>query len=336
MKNRLHPNSRLLSIILMICGIYIGLNSCAGTEKTVIPAQELKPIRLLKPQMDGGRPLMQVLKDRKSSRSFSTKKLPNQVLSNMLWAAFGINRAESGKRTAPSALDWQETDIYMATEDGLYIYDAKAHMLDPVLAGDIRAETSYFIQPFVKDAPVNLIYVADYSKTGLWGRLMSAEQRDMFSAAATGFISQNVYLFCASEGLATVVRGLVDRSALRKVMNLRPEQKITLAQSVGYPEEKAASKPVIDFSSIPDGTFYGDVALENLTYKVGVTVKEHRITNIEILKIGNTEYEEEAKGVIIRVLRAQSTDVDTVSGGTISSKALLKAIENALLNSISQ
>jgi nitroreductase len=160
----------------------------------------------------------------------------------MLWAAFGINRAESGKRTAPSALDWQETDIYVATEEGLYIYDAKAHMLNPVLAGDIRAETGHFIQPFVKDAPVNLIYVADYSKTGLLGRLMSAEERDMFSAAATGFISQNVYLFCASEGLATVVRGLVDRSGLRKVMNLRPEQKITLAQSVGYPEEKAARK----------------------------------------------------------------------------------------------
>lgn len=336
MKKRLHPNNRLLSNMLMICAISISLNSCAGTNKTVASAHQLKPIRLLRPQTDGGRPLMQALKDRKSSRSFSTKKLSNQVLSNMLWAAFGINRAGSGKRTAPSALNWQETDIYVATEDGLYIYDAKAHMLNPVLAGDVRAETGYFIQPFVKDAPVNLVYVADYSKTGLLGRLMSAEQRDMFSAAATGFISQNVYLFCASEGLATVVRGLVNRSALRKVMNLRPEQKITLAQSVGYPGEDAASKTVINLSSIPDGTFLGDVTLENLTYRVEVTVKDHLITDVEILKIGNSEYEAEARAVIARVLEAQSTDIDTVSGGTISSEALLKAIENALLNSSSQ
>jgi nitroreductase len=115
--------------------------------------------------------------------------------------------------------------------DGLYIYDAKGNKLDPVLAGDVRGMTG--MQPFVKDAPVNLIYVADLAKAGK----VSVEYRDLFTAAGTGFIAENVYLFCASEGLAVVVRGMVDREALAKVMKLRPDQKITLAQTVGYPKK---------------------------------------------------------------------------------------------------
>jgi SagB-type dehydrogenase family enzyme len=194
-------------------------------------AQELKPLELPKPQLDIGRPLMQVLKDRSSSRAFSSERLPLQALSNLLWAAFGVNRPDSGKRTAPSAVNWQEIDIYVATADGLYVYDAKAHRLNPVLAEDIRAATG--LQPFVKEAPVNLVYVADLAKTGN----ASAADRELYTAADTGFIAQNVYLFCASEGLATVVRGSVDRAALAKVMKLRPDQKIMLAQTVGYPKK---------------------------------------------------------------------------------------------------
>ena len=194
-------------------------------------AQELKPIELPKPQTDGGRPLMQVLKERSTSRDFSSEKLPLPVLSNLLWAAFGVNRPESGKRTAPSALNWQEIDIYVATADGLYVYDAKAHRLNPVLAEDVRAATG--TQPYVKDAPVNLVYVADLAKTGK----ASAPDQDFYTAADTGFIAQNVYLYCASEGLATVIRGGVDRPARAKVMKLRPDQKITLSQTVGYPKK---------------------------------------------------------------------------------------------------
>ena len=194
-------------------------------------AEELKPIQLLKPQVDKGRPLMQVLKDRSSSRSFSKENLPLQVMSNLLWAAFGVNRPETGKRTAPSAVNWQEIDIYVATSDGLYVYDAKAHMLKPILSKDIRAMTGR--QDFVKDAPVNLIYVADYSRVGT----STKEDNDLYSAADTGFIGQNVYLYCASEGLVTVVRGSIDRQALAQVMKLRPDQKIILAQSVGYPKK---------------------------------------------------------------------------------------------------
>lgn len=194
-------------------------------------AQDLKPVELPKPDMEGGKPLMQVLKARQSGREFSTEKLPPQVLSNLLWAAWGINRPDSGRRTAPSASNRQEIEIYVATAEGLYLYDAKAHRLQPVVAKDLRAATGR--QAFVGEAPVNLVYVADYSKMGKG----SDEEKAFLSGANTGFIGQNVYLYCASEGLVTVVRAMADRPVLAKAMNLRPEQRITLVQTVGYPKK---------------------------------------------------------------------------------------------------
>ncbi len=198
----------------------------------LVPATEaLKPVTLMKPQTDGGKPLMQVLKNRSSSRSFGSAKLAPQVLSNLLWAAFGVNRSDSGERTAPSAKNLQEIEIYVAMEDGLYLYNARTHALVPVLPEDIRALTG--LQSFVKDAPMNLVYVADLARlSGL-----SEEDKVLYSAADTGFISENVYLFCASEGLATVVRGSIDRKVLAVAMKLRPDQKIILAQTVGYPKK---------------------------------------------------------------------------------------------------
>jgi nitroreductase len=215
MKTFRSSRKHLLWLILCLCPI-VGL------------AQDLKDIQLPSPQTDGGRPLMQVLKDRKSTRDFRPDKLSPQTLSNMLWAGFGINRPD-GRRTAPSASNKQEIDIYVATADGLYIYDARGNRLNPVLRDDVRAKTG--TQPFVKDAPVNLVYVADQAKTGA-----DSAERDMDVAADTGFIAQNVYLFCASEGLATVVRGSIDRQALASAMHLRPDQRIILAQTVGYPQ----------------------------------------------------------------------------------------------------
>jgi len=194
-------------------------------------AEEIKLVLLPNPQLDGGRPLMQVLKDRSSSRSFSSEKLSSQVLSNLLWAAFGINRPDTGNRTAPSAMNRQEINIYVATADGLYLYEVKSHALKLILSDDIRALTGR--QDFVKEAPVNLIYVADFSKMGT----ASKEDKELYSAADTGFISQNVYLYCASERLATVVRGSIDKQALAKAIKLRPDQKVILAQSVGYPKK---------------------------------------------------------------------------------------------------
>ena len=193
-------------------------------------AQALEPIDLPKPQTTGGKPLMEALSQRSSAREFSTRKLSPQVLSNLLWAAFGINRPD-GRRTAPSANNRQEIDIYVTLPDGAYMYDAKAHRLTPDVAGDIRAKAGR--QAFVADAPLNLVYVADYAKTG------SASEQDkaFYAAAGTGFIGENVYLYCASEGLVTVVRAMVDRPALAQALKLRPEQHITLSQTVGYPKQ---------------------------------------------------------------------------------------------------
>ncbi len=196
-----------------------------------LPAEELKPVKLPSPRLDSGKTLMNALKERQSSRSFSAIRLPVNVMSDMLWAACGVNRPGSGKRTSPSAKNWQEIDVYVATQDGLYLYDAKGHSLKPIVPQDIRPLTG--MQPFVREAPVTLVYVADFSKMGGAG----AEEQALYSAADTGFISQNVYLFCASEGLATVVRGSIDRGALAKAMKLSNSRKIILAQTVGYPKE---------------------------------------------------------------------------------------------------
>lgn len=185
------------------------------------------PIQLPSPQTEGGKPLMQALKERKTVRTFSDEKLSLQTLSNLLWAAFGINRPD-GRRTAPSAKNWQEIDLFVATSEGLFRWDAGKNLLDPIVSKDVRAMTG--TQAYVQGAAVNLLYVADYSRVDGGGM-----DKDVLVGADTGFISQNVYLFCASEGLATVVRAGINRDALAREMQLKPEQKIILAQSVGYP-----------------------------------------------------------------------------------------------------
>jgi SagB-type dehydrogenase family enzyme len=187
-------------------------------------------MKLPPPQMTGGMPLMQALHARHSTREFAGKPLAPQLLSNLLWAAAGVNRPDSGKRTAPSARDWREIDIYVATAEGTYIYQPDAHTLRLVVARDVRALTGK--QDFVATAPLNLVYVADEQ------RMPEANAEDMqrYAAADTGFIAENVYLFCASVGLNVVVRGLVDRPALAAVLGLAPHQQIVLAQTVGYPK----------------------------------------------------------------------------------------------------
>jgi nitroreductase len=195
----------------------------------VAVAQDLSPVVLPKPQTDGGKPLMQALRDRASQREFAPDALSPQVLSNLLWAAWGVSRPESGKRTAPSAMNRQEMDVYVATAGGLYRYEAKEHRLQPVTKEDVRALTG--TQTYVGTAPVNLVFVARAGGG-------SAEDQATFGGAHAGFISENVYLYCASEGLATVVRASINREALAKAMQLGPGQKIVLAQTVGYPKKK--------------------------------------------------------------------------------------------------
>lgn len=189
-------------------------------------------MKLPQPQFDSGMPLMQALHARKSIREFSPQKLSTQVLSNLLWAAFGVNRSETAGRTAPSAHNWQDIDIYVATAEGLYLFDVKNQALERVQAKDIRALTG--TQDFVVDAPVNLIYVSDFTRMAAD---TSQEDRKITAAINTGFIGENVYLYCASAGLATVVRGSVDKEVLAKAMKLKSTQWIVAAQSVGFPKK---------------------------------------------------------------------------------------------------
>jgi nitroreductase len=192
-------------------------------------AQSLAPISLPGPVIDGGKPLMSALKARSSAREFSPDPIPSQTLANLLWAAWGISSPD-GHRTAPSASNKQEIEIYVTLPGGAYVWDAKANVLNAVAPGDHRAETG--TQPFPATAPLNLVYVADMTKVG---RPASDPQQMVNIGADAGFISQNVYLFCASEGLVTVVRASIPKEALAKALNLRDTQVIVLAQTVGFP-----------------------------------------------------------------------------------------------------
>lgn len=211
-------------IVIAACLIF-----CASFLVTAF-GQEMKPIQLTEPKLDAGKSLVQALKDRKTSREYSSGNLSQQTLSNLLWAAWGINRADTGKRTAPSSFNKQEIDVYVTTADGAYLYDPKKNALIPVAPGDLRMLTS--TQSYMKEAAINLVYVADLA------RMNEAEESMKMSLAAadTGFIAQNVYLYCASEGLATVFRAGMDRAKLGEALKLRPEQKITFAQTVGLPK----------------------------------------------------------------------------------------------------
>jgi hypothetical protein len=192
-------------------------------------AQELSPVSLPPPQTEGGKPLMQALKLRATARAFAPDPLPPQTLANLLWAAWGINRPQEGKRTAPSTRNWQEIEVVVVNATGAYEYDASGNTLRPLVAGDLRALAG--TQEFVKDAPVTLVLVADTS------RMQGGADTQALAYADAAFVSQNVYLFCASEGLATGVRASLDRPALAKALKLRDTQLLVFAQSVGFPKK---------------------------------------------------------------------------------------------------
>jgi len=168
---------------------------------------------------------------RHSSREFADRPLAPQVLSNLLWAAWGINRPATGLRTAPSSGSKMDIDLYLAMANGVWIYDPKAHQLIPHMADDVRAETTTG-QAYVKTAPLNIIFVSDAARLGN----MSATDRLLTGVADSAVIGQNVYLFCASEGLAVVIRASVPSVSLANRLGLKPTQSIYLAQTVGYPQ----------------------------------------------------------------------------------------------------
>ena len=185
------------------------------------------------PVKSGGKPLMDALNERQSLREYTSDNLSLQQLSNLLWAGWGINRQADMKRTAPSSRNVQEIDVYVALRSGLYLYDAINNSLKQIHNRDIRQLTG--TQDFVATAPVNLIYVADMAKLGKKEGDQITDSNLLSSWANSAFISQNIYLYCASEGLGSVVRGLVPRDKLAPEMGLRSNQVIILAQTVGVP-----------------------------------------------------------------------------------------------------
>jgi SagB-type dehydrogenase family enzyme len=213
----------------VVACLMIGLVLCLSPSFS--PAQDAEVVKLPPPQKEGGMPLMKALSLRKSTRGGFGSDTPvsMQTLSNLLWAADGINRTGTNHRTAPSAADWQNIDIYVTTADGLYLYDAQKHELIVLGKEDVRGVAG--TQDFVAGAPLNLIYVADIDKAQFGGRAMP-EVADTWSFANVGFIAQNVYLFCASENLACIVRAMADADAVSKTLKLRPSQKFILAQTV--------------------------------------------------------------------------------------------------------
>jgi nitroreductase len=264
-QNHMHQNGgtmkhkifiQTLAVLTILAGIAFG------------QTQDLQPISLPQPQKTGGKPLMDTLNARKSTRSFSAQKLSQQMLSNLLWAAFGQNRemirsesvASSGRpgRTAPSGMNLQEIDIYVALAEGVYVYEAASNRLLPVLAKDIRATVNRL--PIAADAAVGLIYVEDTDKkvtmpagappaaTGTPSAgtpsagsppanapsaSAGSQVRTSSAEVDAGFIGQNVYLFCASEGLGTFFHA-TDREGIAKTLNLRPAQRVLYSQTVGY------------------------------------------------------------------------------------------------------
>lgn len=178
----------------------------------------------------GGLPLMQALAQRQSLREFDQIRLSAQTLSDLLWAAAGINRPAEGGRTVPSAMNAQEVDVYVALPNGLYRYDPTAHALYLVTATDVRRVTGY--QDFVDNAPLDLIFVADFARM----KLVPAAHRESYAAVAAGAMAQNVYLYCASAGLCTVIRAWLDRGALAQALGLNNDQQVLLVQTVGRPK----------------------------------------------------------------------------------------------------
>ena len=217
-------NKRVLWRISMVLA---GIAAC----ECLAVAEEKAAISLSAPRMEGGMPLFQALKERKSTKEFSKRPLDKEVLSSLLWAAYGINRPDSGMRTAPSAKNKQEVSVYVITAEGAYIYDASAKQVKQVAVGDLRKAAG---APESAGAPpVELVYVADFKQSA--GK--TEDEKRLYASITAGCIIQNVYLFCASEKLATVTRVVSSQDALVKTLGLTKDQWPVMTQSVGFPAQ---------------------------------------------------------------------------------------------------
>jgi nitroreductase len=225
---------KTLPALTILAGTASGLaQEAAGT------ASDLQPITLPKPETDGGRSVLAALQERRTIRNISPKKLPLQVLSNLLWAAFGVNRRrgpfEGPGRTAASASNSQEIDLYVALAEGVYLYEAAPHRLTPVVAGDFRSRSG---RRAAATAPVNIFYVVDIAKYTQAPfqepGLRDPEIQKSYYYVATGLIAGNVFMFAASQGLAAWFHNC-DKRNTPSELKLRPQQRVLFAQTVGYP-----------------------------------------------------------------------------------------------------
>ena len=206
----------------------LALGAMGRLRPTPAKGDTIPKITLPAPDKIGGIPLMEAIAKRLSAREFAPRELPLALLSCLLWAANGVNRGDGG-RTAPSAMNAQEIDVYVALPSGAYLYDAAAHALRLVAGSDIRRVTGY--QDFVDQAAIDLIDVADHGRM----TLVPAGSRENFASAAAGAIAQNVYLFAAGNGLSTVIRAWIDRDAIANALGLSHDQQVLLSQTVGFP-----------------------------------------------------------------------------------------------------
>lgn len=215
--------------------------SASGLSLQLTDLQELKTIVLPSPEKDGGKSVLASLLERKTTRTISSRELPLQVISNLLWAGFGVNRDTAGPgkkgRTAPSASNSQEIDLYVALPGGVYIYEAAEHRLLPVAAGDFRARSG---RRSAATAPLNIFYIAELSRYDLGPsqpdrEIGDPEVQKSYYYTDTGFIAQNIYLYAASFGLAAWFHNCDKENTVRE-FKLKPTQRILFAQTVGYPE----------------------------------------------------------------------------------------------------
>jgi nitroreductase len=216
-----------------------------------VQAQDTQPIKLAEPNKKGGLPVMEALSIRASVGSWSDKELSSQDLSDLLWAANGINRPDIKKRTASSAMNAQDVDIYVFMKSGVYVYDAASHALNPVVSGDHRTEIGMSpggARPGGppgpppagasgrgpgaqgSPAPINLVLISDLSRFGAG----TPELKYEWGAIDTGLVSQNIALFCAAKGLGTRPRASVSKDNLRKLLKLKDTQHPFLEHPVGY------------------------------------------------------------------------------------------------------
>lgn len=199
-----------------------------GTNVTAATANKLSVIQLPQPQVGMDAPLVETMRNRKTSRNFIEDKLDMEMTSSLLWCAYGINREEKGLRVVPSAMNMQEYEIYLFNREGIYLYNAEKNALQPIMAGDYREKISS--QKHFAVAPVSIVIVANYDKMQ---RIKDTADRDFYAAVDCGYISQNIYLFCASANLGTVACGGINRDDLAKMLKIK-NGRVMLAHPVGF------------------------------------------------------------------------------------------------------